>query len=169
MPYTHNNLLLFSSNNLNIRYHPNKFTFESAFRDLYELIHTDEYHAIKNDIKYNSNNLYAEVSISILNLNNTFPKLKEFIKEKFDLDIDELMEYEEFKNIDILTFDFPEFKDLETYIINEENISRIDLLEKFENNSSNLFTELVKLGKISADELHDIHKRLISEGKNFEF
>ncbi len=168
MPYTHNNLILFDSNNLNIRYHPNKSLFDTAFRDLYELIHTDEYNAIQNDIKYSTNKLYAEISLSVKNLNETFPKLKGFIKEKFELDIDELLEYEEFKDIDMITFDFPEFKELNNYILNEENISKIELLEKFENNSSNLFTELVKLGKISAEELHDIHKRLISEGKNYE-
>lgn len=168
MQYVNNNLILFNSHNLNIRFHPNQNMFGSAFGDLYELIHTDEYTTLKEDIRYNSKNLYAEISISIENLNNLYPNLKEFIKERFELNIDELMEFEEFKDINMITFDFPEFKELNIHIINEENLSKIKLLEKFENNNSNLFTEIIKLGKISVDELHDIHKRLISEGKNFE-
>ena len=168
MTHVHNNFILFNSHNLNIRYRPNKDIFDLAFRDLYELIHTDEYKVIQEDIRYNSKKLYAEVSLSIKHLNEIFPKLKEFIKERFELNLDELLEYEEFKDIEMITFDFPEFTELHNHIINEENISKIKVLEQFESNSSNLFEELVKLGKISVEELHDIHKRLISEGKNFE-
>lgn len=162
------NLTLFTTQNLNIRYHINKNIYDTAFRDLYELIHTDEHLNLKNDIKYNSEKLYAELSIDIKHINEKFPKIKEFIKERFKLDLDELLTLNEFENIEIITFDFPEFAELHNHIINEENISRIKLLEQFESNSSNIFEELIKLGKISVEELHDIHKRLISEGKNFE-
>lgn len=168
MVYVNKNLTLFATQNLNIRYHINKNIYDTAFRDLYELIHTDEHLNLKNDIRYNSEKLYAELSIDIKHINEKFPKIKEFIKERFELDLDELLEYEEFKDISIITFDFPEFAELHNYIINEENISKIKVLEQFESNSSNIFMELVKLGKISVEELHDIHKRLISEGKNFE-
>ena len=168
MVYVNKNLTLFATQNLNIRYHINKNIYDTAFRNLYELIHTDEHLNLKNDIRYNSEKLYAELSIDIKHINEKFPKIKEFIKERFELDLDELLEYEEFKDISIITFDFPEFVELHNYIINEENISKIKVLEQFESNSSNIFMELVKLGKISVEELHDIHKRLISEGKNFE-
>ena len=168
MPYVNNNLILFKSNNLNIRFHPNQNMFGSAFGNLYELLHTDEYTVLKEDIRYNVKNLYAEISISIENLNNLYPNLKEFLKEQFELNIDELMEYEEFKDLNMLTFDFPEFKELNIHIINEENKSKLESLEKFENNSSNIFSELIKEGKIEVSYLEDIHKRLIAEGKNFE-
>lgn len=168
MVFVNKNLTLFATQNLNIRYHINKNIYDTAFRDLYELIHTDEHLNLKNDIKYNSEKLYAELSIDIKHINEKFPKIKEFIKERFELDLDELLEYEEFKDINMITFDFPEFTELHNHIINEENLSKIKVLEQFESNSSNLFEELIKLGKISVEELHDIHKRLISEGKNFE-
>lgn len=168
MVFTNKNLTLFVTKNLNIRYHINKNIYDTAFRDLYELIHTDEHINLKNDIKYNSEKLYAELSIDINHINEKFTKIKEFLKEKFELDLDELLEYEEFKDINIITFDFPEFTELHNHIINEENLNKIKVLEQFENNNSNLFEELIKLGKITDDELHDIHKRLISEGKNFE-
>ena len=144
MPYVNNNLILFKSNNLNIRFHPNQNMFGSAFGNLYELLHTDEYTVLKEDIRYNVKNLYAEISISIENLNNLYPNLKEFLKEQFELNIDELMEYEEFKDLNMLTFDFPEFKELNIHIINEENKSKLESLEKFENNYTNIFREFIK-------------------------
>lgn len=168
MIFTNKDLTLFKTQNLNVRHHINKNNYDTAFRDLYELIHTDEHINLKNDIKYNSEKLYAELSIDINHINEKFPKIKEFLKERFELDLDELLEFEEFKDINMITFDFPEFAELHNHIINEENLSKIKLLEQFESNSSNLFEELIKLGKISVDELHVIHKRLISEGKNFE-
>ena len=48
MQYVNNNLILFNSHNLNIRFHPNQNIFDTA---------------LKNDIKYSLKNNYSKFSL----------------------------------------------------------------------------------------------------------